>query len=133
MKRITIILIFAFCLLLTLPLWGEAGGYHHVGYHHGGCCGDYWVPAAIIGGTILAGALFIGAMNQASRPTQQPAYSPIDTSQPYAAPDPHFITRYGRAPAAPSQQQTGGEWVVVPAQQVGGTWVPAHRVFVPNR
>ena len=122
------------CLSLALPSPGETRGYY---YYGGGCrggCGNYWVPAAIIGGTILAGALFIGAMNQASRPPAppaQPAYSPIDTRQPYAAPDPNFIARYGQQPT-PTQQQPAGEWIVVPAQQIGGTWVPAHRIFVPN-
>lgn len=131
MKKVTVILLLFVSLALALPSPGEARRY----YYGGGCgggCGNYWVPAAILGGTILAGALFIGAMNQASRPPAQPAVRPIDTSQPYASPDPNFVARYGQAPA-PSQQQTdGGQWVIVPAQQVGGTWVPAHRVFVPN-
>ncbi len=97
MKKATIILVLLFCLSLGLPLTGEAGRYYYGGGCHGGS-GDYWVPAAIIGGTILAGALFIGAMNQASRPpapAQQPAYRPIDTNQPYASPDPNFVARYG--------------------------------------
>lgn len=130
MKKITILFILLVCLSLALPLPGETRGY----YYHGGGCGNYWVPAAIVGGSILAGALFIGAMNQASRPPAppaQPAYGPIDTRQPYAAPDPNFVARYGQQ-SAPRQPQTAGEWVVVPAQQVGGTWVPAHRIFVPN-
>lgn len=133
MKRVSCIFVLFICLCVALPLTGEARGYYYRGGCYGGC-GNYWVPAAIIGGAILTGALFIGAMNyQASRPAPppQPAYRPIDTGQPYASPDPNFIARYGQAPA-PSQPQTGGAWVVVPAQQVGPTWVPAHRVFVPN-
>jgi hypothetical protein len=111
-------------------LYGEARGYYHRGGYYGGY-GYYWVPAAIIGGTILAGALIIGAMSQPPRQPVQPAYRPIDPSQPYASPDPNFVARYGQAPQAP-QPPSGGQWVTVPAQQIGGTWVPAHRVFVPN-
>lgn len=129
MKKIAILVVCAFCLSLIAPMVGEAGGY----YYHGGCyggCGNYWVPAAIVGGAILAGALFIGTMNyQASKPAPPP--QPV----PYASPDPNFVARYGTAPAPsppPQQQPTGGQWVTVPAQQVGSTWVPAHRVFVPN-
>ncbi len=129
MKKVSIILVGVFCLSLAFPLAGEARRYYYGGGCRGGC-GDYWVPAAIIGGTILAGALIIGTMNQAASP-QQPAYRPIDTREPYAAPDPDFIARYGQTPS-PAQQKTGGEWVTVPAQQVGGTRVPAHRIFVPN-
>jgi hypothetical protein len=130
MKKTAIIMMCIFCVSLIVPLTGEAGGY----YHHGGCyggCGSYWVPAAIVGGTILAGALIIGAMSQPPRPPAQPAYRPIDTSQPYASPDPSFVAQYGQAPVAPPQQ-TAGQWITVPAQQVGGIWVPSHRVFVPN-
>jgi len=127
MKKAVLILVFFFCFSLVIPLTGEAGRY----YYGGGCgggCGDYWVPAAIIGGSILLGALFVGTM---SRPPAQPAARPMGPPQPYASPDPNFVAKYGQVPA-PSQR-SGGEWVTVPAQQVGGTLVPAHRVFVPNR
>ncbi len=129
MKKITILMVLFVCLSLALPVPSEARRYYYGGCCGGGC-GNYWVPAAIVAGTLVAGALFIGAMNQASRPPQQPAYRPIDTRTPYASPDPDFVARYGQ-PSTPSPQ-TAGEWIIVPAQQVGGKWVPAHRIFVPN-
>jgi hypothetical protein len=88
------------------------------------------VPAAVLAGTVLAGALGIGAMNQSSRqppppPVSHPAYRPIDNRQPYASPDPDFLARY-------SKKEASGQWTIIPAQKVGDTWVPAHRVFVPD-
>lgn len=77
---------------------------------------------------MLVGALVIGAMNQSPRQPSVPqpvSYRPIDTSRPYAAPDPDFVARYGK-------NEPSGEWIIVPGQQVGGKWVPAHRILVPN-
>jgi hypothetical protein len=35
------------------------------------------------------------------------------------------------AAPAPVQETLPGEWVVVPGQWQGGTWVPSHKVWVP--
>ncbi len=79
-------------------------------------------------GSILIGAVVIGAIAQSSRQQSVPAqasYGVIDTRGPYAAPDPDFVARYGKMEAR-------GEWITIPGQQVGDKWVPAHRVFVQN-
>ena len=131
-KLIAIALIFVF-VLLAIPTAGDArrccGPYR--GCYGCGYSNDYWVPAAVVAGTILVGALVVGAMSQSSRQPTQPTisgsgYRVIDTSQPYASPDPDFVTRY-------SKKETSGQWMIVPGQKVGDTWVPAHRVFVPDR
>ncbi len=129
MRKPAAIITIVVCLCLAVPSIGEARRYHY-GPCRGccGCSGDYWVPAAVLAGTVLAGALVIGAMNQSSRQatvSSQPLYRVIDTSQPYASPDPDFVARYGK-------KEASGQWMIVPAQKVGDTWVPAHRVFVPD-
>jgi len=131
MKKLAAIVIVFVCLSFVVPSLGHARRYYGGPYR--GCygCGysnNYWVPAAVLAGTVLAGALVIGAMNQGSRQPsvpQQTSYTPIDTRQPYAAPDPDFVARL-------SKKEPSGEWIIVPGQQVGNKWVPAHRVLVTN-
>lgn len=61
-----------------------------------------------------------------------PAPPPVSpqTTQPYAGPQ-----SYGFGGVQPSAQSVGaapGQWILVPGQWIGGEWVPAHRVWVPN-
>lgn len=132
--KLSSILILFVCLSLALPslaysrrYYGNYRGCYGCGYYRSS---DYWVPAAVMAGTILVGAAVIGAMAQTPRqpnPPQQTPYRVLDTGRPYAAPDPDFVARYEKKANSP------GEWVIVPAQQVGTVWVPAHRVFVTDR
>jgi len=127
MRKLATLVILFICLSLVIPSLGHAGRYYG-GCHGCGYSNNYWVPAAVLAGTVLVGALVIGAMNQSPRQPsvpQQVSYRPIDTRQPYAVPDPDFIARYGK-------KESPGEWIIVPGQQVGDKWVPGHRVFVPN-
>lgn len=129
-RKLAIMVVLILCVSLMIPSLGHTRRYYGP---YRGCSGcgysnDYWVPAAVLAGTILVGALVIGAMNQTPRqpnPAQQVSYRPIDTRQPYAAPDPDFVAKYGK-------KESPGEWIIVPGQQVGDKWVPGHRVFVPN-
>lgn len=129
-RKIAATLIFAFSLFMIAPSAGYSWDRGHSRHYHG--YGDYygWVPAAIIAGTFLTTAIIIGAANQNAQPAYQqpPAYvDPGPTAyyppsgQPYAAPAPVVNPRY-----------TPGEWVAVPGQWVGNTWVPYHTVFVPT-
>lgn len=130
-NKITITVILLICLSMAMPSLGYSRRYY--GGCYGGCGGyyrssDYWVPAAVVAGSILVGAVVIGAIVQSSRQQsvpQQTSYGAIDQRQPYASPDPDFIAKYGKAEAP-------GEWIIVPGQQVGDKYVPAHRVFVPK-
>jgi hypothetical protein len=129
-RKLAILVVLIFCVSLMIPSLGHARRYYgpYRGCYGSGYSNDYWVPAAVLAGTILVGALVIGAMNQTPRqpnPPQQASYRPIDTRQPYAAPDPDFVARYGK-------KVSPGEWITVTGQQVGDKWVPGHRVFVPN-
>lgn len=138
MKNKIIITVTIFlCLSLALPslgysrrYWGPYRGCYGCGYRSA----DYWVPAAIVAGTLITGAIVIGAIAsqnaRQSNPPQQTSYRVIDTRQPYAAPDPDFINKYSKKDSAPAN--TSGQWVTVPGQWVGDKWVPSHRVFAPN-
>jgi hypothetical protein len=131
-RKIAIIIIFAFALFMILPSAGYSGHRGHPGHYYGH--GYYgWLPAAIIAGTFLTGAIIIGATNRNVQPYPQPPKPYVDPgpsgyypppSQPYAAPDPDFAAKYGNRPT--------GEWVTIPGQWVGNTWVPQHKVFVPT-
>jgi len=129
-RKVAAILVLFICFSLTVPAISDARRYYgpYRGCYGCGYSNDYWVPAAVVAGSILVGALVIGAMNQSPRQpavSSRPQYRVIDTSQPYASPDPDFVARY-------SKKEAPGQWMIVPGQHVGDKWVPAHRVFVPN-
>jgi hypothetical protein len=133
-QKISIVLILTLGLLVALPSagysWRHYGhyGYYRHGYYNG------WAPAAIIAGGIITGAILVSALSTRQyyypqqvvyvNPPPAPYYYP-PVNQPYAAPDPNFVAQYGK-------QNPSGEWITVPGQQVGNTWVPSHKVHVPS-
>jgi hypothetical protein len=134
MKRnIAVTLIFAFGLFMILPSAGYSWHRDYSGHSYGH--GHYygWVPAAIIAGTFLTSAIIMSAANRSAQPSHQPppiyvdpgptAYYP-PSSPPYVTADPDFVAKYGSVAT--------GEWVTIPGQWVGDTWVPQHKVFVPT-
>jgi hypothetical protein len=143
MKKIVVLVVLALALQFSLPVVSDAwyrpypypyrygwGPYYGGGYYYGGYSG--WdVAGAVIGGALL-GVAVTSLIVQASRPTtvvtQGPVYAtppPLVPNQAYAYPDPAFIEQH-------QPGKTPGEWVTVPGQWVGGTWVPEHRVLVPS-
>lgn len=59
---------------------------------------------------------------------------------PYAAPAPvqSYISQPMPSGAVPPPPQAGtaqqhGEWVTVPAQEIGGKWVPEHKAWAPSQ
>ncbi|OPX96712.1 MAG: hypothetical protein A4E58_01651 [Syntrophorhabdus sp. PtaB.Bin006] len=144
-KKMSIIFVLIVGLLFATTLGVSYGGSHHGGYHgyHGyhGCYG--WEAAAIVGGSILLGSLIGLAVNNARyAPPPRASYAYPDPQQAYAYPDPSLTNSYpglkeGKAEPGPvygSSNDSGnppGAWVKVPGQWVRGTWVPAHKVWVP--
>jgi hypothetical protein len=137
-RKIAITLILAFSLFMILPSVGHSwhrgypGHYYGNGHYYGHGYYYDWVPAAIIAGTFLTSAIIMSATNNRNvQPSHQPppayvgpgptVYYP-PSSQPYAAPYPESVAKYGNSPT--------GEWVTIPGQWVGDTWVPQHQVFV---
>lgn len=133
-RKISLILIFAFGFFMILPSAGysQHRGYSEHSYGHGHY--DGWLPAAILAGTLLTSVIITGVTNRNTQTSHQPPPIYVDpgptvyyppSSQPYDAPDPEFSAKYGK-------QDPSGEWVNVPGQWVGDTWVPQHKVFVPT-
>jgi hypothetical protein len=145
-KTILISVLIIGMLSLSSPSFGHGPYYGYYGGCGWGYCGyNGWEAAAIVGGSILLGT-FLGwaiSNNYRSAPPPQTVYVYPEPQQPYASPDPAFIERYSSqaetgsypGPAYSSRENTGnppGSWVIVPGQWVGGNWVPAHNVWVPE-
>lgn len=130
-RKVAIALIMTFSVFMMMPSSGYSWHRHPV-HHHAPVHFSGWVPAAIIAGTFLTGAIILSSTYERPRPPYRPpaayaapappAYYP-PPGQAYAAPDPEFTAKYGKNPP--------GEWVTIPGQWVGNTWVPQHKVFVP--
>jgi hypothetical protein len=60
--------------------------------------------------------------------TVEPDSGPVSNPSAYA--DPSFRTDQGYASQGTTNQP--GQWIQVPAQWVGGTWVPSHAAWVPT-
>jgi hypothetical protein len=132
-RKIAIMLIFAFSLALILPSTGYSWYRGHPGHYYGHAHYYGWAPAAIIAGAFITSAIVIGATQRDTRPVYQPPVVYVNpgptvyyppSNQPYAAPDPDFMAKYDR-------KEPAGEWISLPGQWVGNTWVPQHKVFVP--
>jgi hypothetical protein len=143
-KTILISVLIIGILVVSSPSFGNGHGYY------GGCgwgyCGyNGWEAAAIVGGSILLGTFLGMAINNNYRypPPPQKVYVYPEPEQPYVSPDPAFIERYSSqtemgnypGPAYSFRENVAnppGSWVIVPGQWVGGNWVPAHNVWVPE-
>ncbi len=128
-RKVISILVMLAVLSLALPGVSDAWRRHH-GHYRG-----YYYGGAFAGGVLLGTALarpwyYPPPPVYAYPPppvVYYPAPAPVVPSQAYAYPDPAVA-------AAPpgSTGTTGGQWVDVPGQEVGGRWVPPHRAWVPN-
>ncbi len=144
MKKVFIVsLLVSVMLTMTSPSFGH--GWYYGGCGWGSCGYNGWEAAAIVGGSILLGTFLGMAINNSYRypPPPQTVYVYPEPQQPYASPDPAFIERYSQqqetenypGPTYSSRGESGsppGSWVTVPGQWVQGTWVPDHRVWVPE-
>jgi hypothetical protein len=154
MKKILLITIaFALVLSLALPQRSQAHGYYN----------NWWVPGAVFGGLLFGAAIarpyyppppvyaypppppvyayprpvYAYPPQQAYPPPQQ-AYPPQQQAYPppqsYSYPPPNTPPPpRAEAPKSAAPQSSGGEWVTVPGQYVGDTWVPPHKAWVPAK
>jgi hypothetical protein len=130
-KTITIMAMVLVGVLLALPSAGQAQYHGGGGHYHGG--GGWY--GGWYGAGLLAGGLLLGAALTAPRypqpvyayPAPQVVYVNPPRAQAYAYPPPPEA-----AYAPQNQQQSHGEWVVVPSQRVGNQWVPSHKVWVAD-
>jgi hypothetical protein len=97
----------------------------------------WWGPGVFAGGVLLGTALTAPYYYP---PPPPPYYYPAPQVV-YGAPPPAEVYGYpslpptaypSPPPAAQSQTQGPGRWVDVPGQMVSNTWVPPHKVWVPD-
>ena len=124
MKRsILVISLAVLALSLAVPQLSQAHGRY-----------GWWGPGAFVGGVILGTAI--------SRPWYPPPpvyYYPapapvyVYPRPVYVYPSPREAYAYPDPDSAPRTRNEAppGEWVMVPGQWVGGTWVPSHKAWVP--
>ncbi len=103
--------------------------------------GRGWGPGFFVGGALLGAALtapyYAYPPPAYAYPPPAVVYAP-PPAYAYPAPPPDQGYAYPAPPpaasqAAPAPQIQGkGQWVEVPGQTVSSTWVPPHRVWVPD-
>ena len=121
MKKIVLIMVvLALALSLALPQRTQA---------HGG----WWVPGAFFGGLLFGTAIarpwYYPPPPAYAYPPPQQGYGgyPPQQGYGYQSPSPAPAPRAEALPSAP------GEWVTVPGQWVGNTYVPSHKAWVPAK
>jgi hypothetical protein len=124
-KSLVFIIVALISISLALPATSHARGGWRGGWG--------WYGAGALAGGVLLGAALAQPWYYPPPPVyvyRQPsviyAVPPVYYSnQAYAYPDPAVSSQSGGNPPS-------GQWVEVPAQSVNGTWVPSHKVWVPN-
>jgi hypothetical protein len=125
-SKLIIVALVGTALLFAYPTasyaWSKSRGGHYYSapratynhhYHHRAHRSSDPVPY-ILGGLVVGGIL--GAV------LSQPGYAapPPAPGRTYAYPEPSY-----------GVEEPPGEWVSVPGRWMDGTWVPAHRAWVP--
>lgn len=120
-KAVAIIAITLVGVTLALPAASHARG----GW-------GWWGPGAFAGGVLLGAAVarpwYYAPPPAYVYPAPQVVYTAPPPNQAYAYPSPPPPAETASAP----QGQGRGQWVEVPGQAVNNTWVPPHKVFVPD-
>jgi len=122
-KSFVFIIVALICISLALPITSQARGWR------GGW--GWYGAGALAGGVLLGAALaqpwyYPPPVYVYPRPSVVYATPPVYYSnQAYAYPGPAASSQSGGGPPS-------GQWVEVPAQSVNGTWVPSHKVWVPD-
>jgi hypothetical protein len=131
-SKLFAILVLVLAVSFVSPSAGHAGRYGH-GRHYG-----WYGPGAFAGGLIVGSALarpryywppplYVYSPPPAfyPAPAGAPAYAyPSPSDQGYAYADPGYAAGAG-------SDQPPGQWVTVPGQWAGTTWIPSHRAWVP--
>lgn len=133
-------------LMLVLPLASPQRAQAGHGYYYNY---NWWVPGA----AFFGGALFGAAISRPYYPPPPAYYYPPPAVYAYPAPvyaypapqayPPPQSYSYpapntpppprAEAPRSEAPQSSAGEWVTVPGQYVGNTWVPSHKAWVPTK
>jgi hypothetical protein len=128
-KSMLIVLLVVATVSLAVPRPGHAWGH---GY-------GWYAPGAFVGGALFGAALarpyyayppppvYVYPAPAYAYPAPAPAYAYPPQQGPYAYPGTPVPDRN----SGYQSETLPGEWVTVPGQYVGGTWVPDHKVQVP--
>jgi hypothetical protein len=131
MKKGMLVVLFVVTVVsLAFPRAGHAWGHRY----------GWYAPGAFVGGALFGAAL---ARPYYAYPPPPPVYAYPAPVYAYPAPAPSYAYPPQQGPythpGTPGPYQSSGyqsegppgEWITVPGQYVGGTWVPEHEVQVP--